>query len=858
MNRQNSIDVLRRPRSQSARAFLEILLAVLLVGQPWIAGCSCRPSANKSASKQTQRDPLRKQDKQKPDFEVKDLRVMPNDESFVSRAIKPGHWSSAILQMKANNADFLGGELDCFAGSTNGTIFDIKDTSFGLHIVRPVALPKGQAKSFELLYFAPTAHGELRNINFFSNLNFASSAARRWDVLPQPTTRLKPHQNYMVVLSRRPDSYAFLKLIPTVKPPTSSFVNSDGLISDYVVVMPKTQRKIDLPSNPFAWTSIAYIICDDIDPGILSADQQQAFLDWIHWGGQLIISGPESMDELQGSFLAKYLPAKAGEVFRLSEPSLAELNESWSIPRSQPRNRIQLAGAPHEAIRLLLNAEGSFVPGTGELVAERRVGRGRLVVTAFRLNDREFVNWPCFDNLMNGCLLRRPPRVFVQSPLPFETDVRWAKGLSPVRHDSYDDDVSSIDSESNPRLQRSLFDSLLTSKLRYFSRDASRVSPEGAEASHSLHLDIDGYAYERQAGVAGWNDASEASSIVRNVLKKLGGVEVPDASFVLGALGIYLLILVPANWAIFRILGRLELAWAAVPVIAVAGTFLVAWLAQLDIGFVRGRTEICILETQPDYPHGHLTRYTALYSSLSTTYSFGFADATAVAQPFPIQLNAPAPSFRDRDVVTLRQGGQRDFKTVLSRFPVSSTNTGMVHSEQMIDLDGPLSVVDVQPGRYELANQLQFPLKDTGIVTMMDGKTYTAWIGELDPKQKRVFEFTGRMGEDIGFEQWESSRITQANVTPGELNLRDLFTLAIDPKRLNEGDMRMVAWIDVDMPGLVITPSASQSTVRTVVVANLRYGPLPKPASDENTYLGVAAENAADSDADDSSAHDDK
>ena len=49
----------------------------------------------------------------------------------------------------------------------------------------------------------------------------------------------------------------------------------------------------------------------------------------------------------------------------------------------------------------------------------------------------------------------------------------------------------------------------------------------------------------------------------------------------------YLFVLVPLNWLLFRVLGRVELAWAAAPVIAVVCTGLVVWLAQLDIGFAR-------------------------------------------------------------------------------------------------------------------------------------------------------------------------------------------------------------------------------------------------------------------------------
>ena len=49
------------------------------------------------------------------------------------------------------------------------------------------------------------------------------------------------------------------------------------------------------------------------------------------------------------------------------------------------------------------------------LIAERAVGRGRTVVTAFRLTQRGLVDWPSYDALFNAMLLRRPSRRFVKS-----------------------------------------------------------------------------------------------------------------------------------------------------------------------------------------------------------------------------------------------------------------------------------------------------------------------------------------------------------------------------------------------------------------------------------------------------------
>ena len=68
---------------------------------------------------------------------------------------------------------------------------------------------------------------------------------------------------------------------------------------------------------------------------------------------------------------------------------------------------------------------------------------------------------------------------------------------------------------------------------------------------------------------------------------------------------------------------------------ALAGTLAVVRQAQLDIGFVRSQTEIGMLELQGDLPRGHLSRYTAIYSSLSSIYDLEFDNESSVATPFP-------------------------------------------------------------------------------------------------------------------------------------------------------------------------------------------------------------------------------
>ena len=100
----------------------------------------------------------------------------------------------------------------------------------------------------------------------------------------------------------------------------------------------------------------------------------------------------------------------------------------------------------------------------------------------------------------------------------------------------------------------------------------------------------------------------------RTALRDAAGIRVPERSFIIWVVVGYLCVLVPANWLVFRFLGRVEWAWIAAPLIAIACTVVVIQQAQLNIGFARSRNEIAVVEMQAGLfagPRGPL--YGALY-----------------------------------------------------------------------------------------------------------------------------------------------------------------------------------------------------------------------------------------------------
>ena len=104
---------------------------------------------------------------------------------------------------------------------------------------------------------------------------------------------LPPHQMLVLVLSKDATTkFAAWNRMSAIIP--SSAERDAGDIEKlryYRLVLPMEPDKPALSSHPLTWTTISHAIWDGYPPDMLTFSQQQALLDWMHWGGQLIISG---------------------------------------------------------------------------------------------------------------------------------------------------------------------------------------------------------------------------------------------------------------------------------------------------------------------------------------------------------------------------------------------------------------------------------------------------------------------------------------------------------------------------------------------------------------------------------------
>jgi len=744
-------------------------------------------------------------------------------------AAKPGHWAGFLVQARANLED-VAGRLETTPQNAQQRPIDLENTRFWLSTLRGATLPKEQRKILETLFFPPKPAPHTTQTSTWIGSRLSSAEAPTLSSA-EMISHMPSYQYFLVVLSEQADRYRYLVDLPSVRPPAE--FSSANIIDTYHyrVLFPRVDKPLALARNPLCWTSTAHVVWDDVSPKALEPEQQRALVDWLHWGGGLVISGPDSLDQLKGSFLEPYLPATAGAAGPIEPAKLAEFHKHWTILGDASEPLGAKPGMPWSGIELVKHDEARLVPGTAGLALERRVGQGRIVVTAFRLTEPELTAWPSFDGFFNAGLLGRPPRKFDSTQQSFV----FVGDGAPNRYDA----------------------SAVT-HLRYFTRDepdpelkkelpppaASVVS--GAPPAAASPQNVNSYVTQTELidvlkgepGQAAWNDQSWISSAARETLREAAGISVPRRQFVFKMVGLYLLVIVPLNWLVFRLLGRVEWAWFAVPAVAVAWGVLVVWLAQLDIGFARAQTEVDVLELQGGYGRGHLTRYVAMYTSLASDYELRFDDPTAVALPLASE-NRPLFGTTSQ-AVKLTTAGERD----LTGYPVASNATGLIHGEQIVEVGGGIHWHSPADGAASLRNDTSLTLRGAAILRLRrddSGRLIKelAWLGDLAPGRESEVRFTAssdaidrlRQQEPLSAELGES----------GGLSLRKLINRAQNFDNLRPGDVRLVAWHDQALPGMEVTPSAAQTSGATLIVAQLAYADRPEAEPDENLLQRRAA-----------------
>ena len=741
-------------------------------------------------------------DKDKPPFEFFRSQVPPFD---VLPYVKPHQWFTLNMEMQANLGNYDGflQTTSEVGGRPQVALRDAPNRPVYHAMVyrRRSNLVKEQKTRQGLQMLLPEHLKEL-------NLELTRADAIRPDGLwAASLLKLETQQMLIPVLAPDPNLYDSWKRFQATLP-ASGDRESAGEIDKqryYRMAIPLTDRPI-LSANPLTWTGISHVIWDALPPGNVQGGAQDAMIDWLHFGGQLIVvaSGPNAVAPLEESFLAPYLPASvSGRNATLTGDDLLALSKAYPPPASgwadesetieglmpnrraadQPRYKAAEPIRPAPGKPLFVTGleprPGAIAiplgdPGGHPLAVEWRVGRGRVLMLAVNPNDPALAAWTGMDTLVRRVLLRR------------------------------------VEEGTNSDNERRTFGFLGGPDLtwvRLMGRDL------GVEAIVDPNPE-DPDSPSSPMPVAAWIDtwAGGLPVLARGALEEASGITIPGSSFVKKVILSYIFVLVPLNWLVCRfVFNRREWAWAAVPFLALGFAVSVERAAAYDVGFDSDCSEINVLEIQGGYPRGHLSRFASLYSTGRDKFTISYPnDPSALALP----LNQER-SLRGEEAAS--SVFESFPEPALTGFQVQPRSLATFRAEAIVELGGTIRLTgDASSGRID--NTTPMDLHDAVLID-------TAF-GTRTP--------LGTLGAGESFEIGGASRPSSAK--PAIVDWTDVapFLEKLENFRWDipseRGALRLVGWVADPHPGQVLTPAVDRHRGFRVVAVHLRPGPPPDPA----------------------------
>ena len=818
-----------------------ILLCLLLVQLGGCRGCS-----RLKTTKETDEEALAKKKKER--LVVSELKAIPFSSEIASSILKPGHWYQANQKLKANYSDeSLTATLSVINREKQKVSFAPSQSS--IDFTRNVTLAVGQEKNIQLKFFQPevavTGDEPTKTpsaLRILYSQRGIGTPVQEDDFF---CNVLAGYQYNLVSLSRDPSRYTFWRGLDCIIWSSKQRM-SDERISPYRVIdLNEDEIATQFPNRLYAMTSISHFVINDSSVSIMTTDQQQALQDWLYFGGTIILNGPEAIGGIETSFMKEVSPLLRTTNSLVTDDEIVSLNNTWSIQQILGERELLAPAKPIPKLSGELAAGAQWVKTMGPngesmsldgLVAEKLVGQGRVVMTTFPMTDNAFLRWQSYSSLIHNAILRKPNRAPSSG---IEADTKFAGEYEGT--------------EQNP---------LHSTRLRIWARDLDDstkrtfASARKRKAEEQTYVDASTeFAKLKRTSLGAWNPQSTVLVNARQCLQESSGITVPKINTIVKLLLGYLIVLVPLNWLFFRLFGRVELAWAAAPVIALAGAFFVARSVQLDVGFSRSQTSYGFLELHNGYSRGMLSSYTALYTSLSTNYRAVFEQDTGVVLPF----TSTSGGKRSRSSIgKISYWYADDAGAGMQSVPVLSNTTGLFQAEEMVNLASKLTAeFDSDMTAVEIKNGLGFSLKDAGIVGVdSQGMLVSGWLGTTNEGASKRCELEIRETDNRWRQEWDRNPIlarpTYMRAEDGtlwtekdlqdELYLGPMLEDLTTKYPLARGEFIAIGWTDQPLGELSITPVAKQKKQRTVILLHLNAADLSIAKPDTRIFAKITSE----------------
>ncbi len=790
----------------------------------------------------TDPDALRKKlekDKNRAPFEFFRSQVAPFD---ILPYVKPNHWSTLTFELRAND--------DNYDGILQTEAVKLANMPHEVYFRRDGRLIKEQRARRALQFIVPDV--DTGQVQKQFPVELLRAGALRADSSWQANlSTLPPHQMLVLVLSK--DSTTKFAAWSKSAAMLPASVERDGgdleKVRYYRLVLPIEPDSLSLSSHPLTWTTMSHVVWDNYPPDAMSAPQQQAMLDWLHWGGQVVLCGGagQSFSVVRDSFLGPYLPGEAtGATVPLAEDDLRPLSQSYPPPyyassvdnQSEPvaverrgstrrmmrvyRAPVPIRPGPKRPVYLsvLKAKEGASTIPLGEasphlLAVESRVGRGRITMLAINPNEEALLGWPGLDTLVRRVVLRRP-----EEPLGDWTGPEGAIPNSPARQRLLSQDLSwyritsrdlVITGQSPPPPDE-------TTKKAVDSNEAAVAAAAAPAGESDMH---------EFPAVADWRDAASLPRMSRDLLEEASGITIPSSNFVMRVILAYLFAVVPLNWLLCRfVLNKREWTWIAVPLVALGFAIGVERMAAHDMGYDTAADEIDLLETHGDYPRAHLTRLVSLYTTGRSHFDISYPnDPTALALPLD-----NGRSIRGEEIASSMW--QSSPVPALLNFTVQPRSLAMFRAEVMMPLGGAIRLAETA-GKREVINESGLELRDAVLVESTGPDTRSErFLGTIKPGASAEIEAQAQPGDQ------PLARV-DAGPGPDANPFLEALRKSWEAREENQGELRLVAWAASTIAGQVIEPPIDRKRGFTAILVHLRSGAAPSP--DGKRYNLMAA-----------------
>jgi len=764
-------------------------LVVLLF--PFLVGCEgCRTSNPNTKNDQSQSERL---------YQSQSIRTYPSDDDRPI-GIKPSHWIAASQRLKSTASDARGEFTSRIKRSRTDRVGAEED----LRVNREVILPRGQWREVDFRLLPQQSDRDRANFYFVDSQLKISGQPVELPGMRRVINNdeiLKSQEYFFLIFTTRPERFTGLQRADWVRFQSDPFRVSKSEPNFRVITISDNRSQVPFPETMLDLTATGVILWDDLPIEIITPRQQLAISDWIRFGGLLVLNGAAPSEALSFSALADLVPMEMESRVELDFEEAKNLLLDSTVPNdSSLEKQIAVLGQYTGGISFVgkLKDDANYVMASNNLLVRLPAGRGHVIQSRFDLTSDWITNWQSFDSFFNSAILGRPRRA-----------IRVLK-------DEFDEPVFT---QYYPDQQVEAADPTFNTRFRIIARDAklSASETEGQLSQEKTAFPDPFTAVDPVSGISGWRHDSDFIRFGADVLRERSSIRVPEAATAMVILFSYLIVLIPINYILFRLINRLEWFWLATPVIAIAGVVVVAYAIQLDIGFARSRHELSLLEVHGNYSRAHLTRLVAVYNSLSTNYEIDFASSDVSIEP---TLGGEVDVASYPSTLKLERTGAIS----LDDFLIRSNQARVLRVEQMIELGGSI----VLSADDRINNQSDLHLRDGMVIRRKeDGRLEKAILGDLGSSQQAILKF----------ELFDETGVSDLELQSQEELLNSLATGRTMPR----GAAKLVALYDGAIDGMNTQPPMDQQHGQTLVVVHLGYANWPAPIPDVNLMTGLVA-----------------